>query len=146
MSYINWKLQVGMVPCLSIRQPWTWLLTHGVKDIENRDWSTSYRGVLLLHAGKVGDENYFERDTFLMKWWQARYGVIKDMPLLARDFERGGIVGIATLDRVVTSSTSKWFIGTYGFVLRDAKPLPFIPYSGQRGLFGVPSSLVECGR
>lgn len=143
MNSINWKPQVGMLPCLSIRQPWTWLLTHGVKDIENRDWSTNYRGLLLLHAGKVGDEDYFDCGAFDVKWWQYRYGVIEGIPTSAHDFERGGIVGIATLDRVVTRSTSQWFRGTYGLVLRDAKLLSFIPYPGQKGLFSVPVSLVK---
>jgi len=28
------------VMCLSIRQPWAWLITHGHKDIENRTWGS----------------------------------------------------------------------------------------------------------
>ena len=43
--------------CLTVRQPWAWLLTHGVKPVENRTWKTSYRGPLLIHAGKVLDEH-----------------------------------------------------------------------------------------
>src|SRR5258707_426480 len=54
--------------CLSIRQPWTWLLTHpevvascGIesKTLENRDWSTRYRGPLLLHAGATLGRDFF---------------------------------------------------------------------------------------
>ena len=33
-----------------IRQPWAWLIVHGFKDIENRSWSTQYRGRLLIQA------------------------------------------------------------------------------------------------
>ena len=33
---------------------------------------------------------------------------------------------------------SPWFVGPYGFVLTDAKPLPFVPLTGQLGFFAVP--------
>lgn len=35
---------------LSVRQPFAHLIVAGVKDVENRDWPTSYRGTLLIHA------------------------------------------------------------------------------------------------
>ena len=35
---------------LSIRQPWAALIVHGFKETENRTWSTSYRGPVLIHA------------------------------------------------------------------------------------------------
>ncbi len=41
-------------PILSIRQPWAWLIVNGYKDIENRTWSTRFRGKVLIHAGKNG--------------------------------------------------------------------------------------------
>lgn len=37
---------------LTIRQPWASLIAAGVKTVETRSWSTSYRGPLLIHAGK----------------------------------------------------------------------------------------------
>lgn len=38
---------------LTIRQPWASLIALGVKTIETRSWSTSYRGPLAIHAGKA---------------------------------------------------------------------------------------------
>jgi len=35
---------------LSIRAPWWWAILYAGKDIENRDWSTNYRGRLFIHA------------------------------------------------------------------------------------------------
>ena len=35
---------------LTIRQPWADLIMSGAKDVENRTWSTSYRGRLWIHA------------------------------------------------------------------------------------------------
>ena len=37
--------------CLSVRQPWAWAIVNGLKDIENRSWSTEYRGPIVIHAG-----------------------------------------------------------------------------------------------
>ena len=37
---------------LSIRQPWAWAILHAGKDIENRSWSTSFRGPVCIHAAK----------------------------------------------------------------------------------------------
>lgn len=42
---------------LSVRQPWTWLICAGLKDVENRTWGDGYRGPLLLHASKTVEEN-----------------------------------------------------------------------------------------
>ena len=35
---------------LTLRQPWAWLVAVGHKRVENRTWSTVYRGPLVLHA------------------------------------------------------------------------------------------------
>jgi hypothetical protein len=37
---------------LSVCQPFASLIISGEKRVENRRWSTSYRGPLLIHAGK----------------------------------------------------------------------------------------------
>src|SRR5947208_760657 len=36
--------------CLAVKQPWAWALVAGVKDIENRTWSTEYRGQIVIQA------------------------------------------------------------------------------------------------
>jgi hypothetical protein len=67
------------------------------------------------------------------------------MPKRLDDYERGGIVGYATLTDVVTHSESSWFSGEYqyGFVLTNAATLPFIPLRGQLGLFNVPPEIEQ---
>jgi hypothetical protein len=48
---------------LSIRQPYATLVCAGVKDVENRSWSTKYRGRLLIHASRwSGARDVFDRD------------------------------------------------------------------------------------
>lgn len=40
------------IPCLSICQPWPWMILRGWKRIENRTWWTNYRGPLAIHASR----------------------------------------------------------------------------------------------
>ena len=36
---------------ITIRQPYAELIARGVKRVENRTWSSKYRGPLAIHAG-----------------------------------------------------------------------------------------------
>ena len=116
---------------LSILQPWAWLITNGLKDIENRVWRTSYRGEFLVHAGKGFDEDGFG-DLAHEPDFSVRF---LGMPSRMSDFARGGIVGSAVLVDCVEDHDSEWFNGPYGFVLRDAKVLPFQPCRGMLNFF-----------
>ena len=35
---------------LSVHPPWAWAIIFAGKDVENRSWSTPYRGRILIHA------------------------------------------------------------------------------------------------
>ena len=37
---------------ITVHQPWASLLTLGYKGYETRSWATSYRGPILIHAGR----------------------------------------------------------------------------------------------
>jgi len=130
---------------LSIRQPWSYLIAHGIKDIENRDWTTSYRGLVLIHAGKNVDPSCFDEDgMFSPEFYLGADLHIKGrVPLLKSDYETGGIVGIARLVNVVTESDSPWFRGRYGWVFSRAMPLPLIPAKGNPLLMDAPEDIVE---
>jgi len=118
---------------LSVRQPWAWLIVAGYKPLENRGWKTSYRGPVLIQAAQTIDKN------FDYEWCEK---LIKaSLPL---SFRFGGIIGSANLVDCIDIAAdeideeyaeSPWFIGRYGFVLKDAKILPFHPCKGKLGLF-----------
>jgi hypothetical protein len=110
-----------------IRQPWAWLIVRGFKDIENRTWATRYRGPLFIQASAHRPSAREMRD---FREYARKRGVI-----LPEEFEFGGIVGSARLDRCVRKSRSKWFIGPVGWVLSKPKRLPFTPLKGRLGLF-----------
>ena len=132
---------------LSIRQPWSSLILKVGKDIENRCWPTKYRGRILIHAAKgMTRAEHDHAIAFAVPAIEAdprNAGAAKQITLRELGFEfealpRGGIVGSVEIVDCVTDSKSPWFMGEFGFVLRDPKPLPFTPWRGQLGFFDVP--------
>jgi hypothetical protein len=43
-------IKIENMKALSIKQPWASLIAHGIKDIENRNWRTHFRGKIYIHA------------------------------------------------------------------------------------------------
>jgi hypothetical protein len=118
-----------------VRQPWAWLIVHGVKDIENRSWKTRYRGSLLIQASaSLPAKRKLEADCLFARKRGAK---------LPEEFEAGGIVGMVQLVDCVTSSRSKWFEGEVGWVLTKPKTLPFMPLKGRLGLFDPPPKIIR---
>jgi hypothetical protein len=110
---------------LSIRQPWAYLITQGSKDIENRVWSTKYRGPFLIHAPVNIDKK-----------------PCSEHGLDPANLQTGGIVGMAEITDCVQKHPSKWFEGPYGFVLRNRQALPFTECKGGLGLRDAPKALL----
>lgn len=129
---------------LTICQPYAELILRRDKLVENRNWSTHYRGPLLIHAGKS-------------RKWLLDYPEV-DLPDGRMDF--GAIVGVCDLVGCCSPNTIRcapqsnplawiWLkcpqhvCGPFCLVLRDicrfGKP---IPYRGQQGLFEIPDSVV----
>jgi hypothetical protein len=121
---------------LSIQQPWAWMILHAGKDIENRSWQTKIRGRMLIHAAKqMSRINYAEAKNFAMINVNFDLGMrVPD----AYELSFGGIIGSVEITDCVTCSSSSWWMGPVGFVLRNPRPLPFLPYKGRLGFFNVP--------
>lgn len=134
---------------LSVLPPWWWFILHGGKDIENRDWPSYFRGTIYLHVGKT-----FEYEEIVMDAWTVanRMPGVKLPPAIDPDNfmpwimelrrSSGCIVGKVDITGCVTSSSSPWFFGKYGFTL--ANPVAFarpIPFRGMPGLFHVPDGI-----
>ncbi|MAZ33405.1 MAG: hypothetical protein CMO06_09700 [Thalassospira sp.] len=105
---------------LSIRQPWAHhIICHG-KRVENRTWSTRFRGPVLIHASATFDGTVAERREFIDEHPECQFG---------------GIVGMATIEACVTELDSDWFHGPYGFMLANVKQLEFMSCKGMLGFF-----------
>jgi len=131
------------VKALSIRQPWAWCILHGRKRVENRTWTTDYRGWLLLHSGvTMSRSDYDECDEVC-----ARLTHVELPPRDSRALLRGGIVGAAELIDVVENDSthpvfnSPWAFGPCLWIFDRVTPLGFVPCRGRLSLFDLPYHL-----
>jgi hypothetical protein len=153
------------VKALSLRQPWANAVLYLGKHIENRRWSTKFRGDFLIHAAKgmtkaeLSSALEFCEDVL----GNSRcFDVIRELSRVSLKF--GGIVGRARLVDVIaprpefvltgveshyppsvtrTPDLWRWHMREqYGFVLADVAPLPFIPCKGELGFFDVPAQVM----
>lgn len=53
--------------CLTVKNPWAYLIVHGIKDVENRTWKTNYRGSIFIHtsAQSASPLEVLTREQFL---------------------------------------------------------------------------------
>ena len=134
------------VKALTVKQPWASLIIRGGKDIENRDWRTNYTGIVAIHSSAKMSREDMEDACDLMRQFvphfsanrfqQDRYG-----------FPTGAILGTVDIVGCVSQSDSPWFVGDYGFVLRNAVAFPEpIPCKGALGLWRIPGEFVRAAR
>lgn len=122
---VNLTMEGKQIKALSINQPFGWAIVEGFKDIENRNWSTKYRGEFYIHVG--------------LNVQTSAYPMIRD--LTGSPFDKsmrmriGGIIGIAEIVDCVSRSDSPWFFGRYGFVIKNARRVPFQECKGALGFF-----------
>ena len=122
--------------CLSVRQPWAWAIIHAGKDIENRTWSTEYRGPLAIHAGKGCTRAEYETAAATIERITG-----KRPPSLA-ELPRGYVVGMVELvdciDGATMETNSPWACDDMvWWWVRNAKPCRAIVARGALGLFEV---------
>jgi len=123
---------------LSIHQPWAWAILHAGKTVENRGWSTRYRGPLLIHASKT--RSSYDREATLD--WEKMYAVA--LPKW-EELVVGAIVGVVELVDCLPASRvdpSPWVEGPVCWVL--ANPRAFVEpvsYRGVQGLFEIREDL-----
>ena len=123
----RWTPCLKKLKAISIRQPWAWLIVNGYKDLENRIWAAKLRGPVLIHAGQSRAHLTAKELTYIKQKYR-----IANLP---ESFHTGGIVGLAEITDCVEHHRSKWFQGPYGWVITNARRLPFKPCKGQLKFF-----------
>jgi len=124
--------------CLTVQQPWASLLlgiapaagpgcAPGVKNVENRSWSTSHRGNLLIHAGQ-------KFDAEAMRTYYA--------DIAEERFPRGVILGMVELTGMVPPGKdcgSPWGVREqWNWAVRSPRVFShYVAMSGRQGLFEV---------
>ena len=121
--------------CLSIRQPWAWAIVSGVKDIENRTWTTEFRGRIVIHAGVNKDD-------------VRRQMEIAGPKMSPLDLAYGAFIGVAELVQVeplnARLEANPWAWGPYCWQL--ANPRRFrepIVAKGKLNLYSLPADLAN---
>ena len=130
--------------CLSVRQPWAWLIIHGGKDVENRTWRTRYTGPLLIHAAATRPslEEYQEAcelQSAATGWMATPCGAepLPGVPAID-ELVYGAIIGRVCMAGCAVTTYSPWgILGCWNWLLADPEPLGPIPYQGRQGLFNV---------
>ena len=112
---------------LSLKQPWAWAVAAGKKTIENRTWSTPYRGTVYIHASS-------KLDRRALDWLRDQAHVTPPA-----EFVHGAVVAVVEIVDVLTqpeaAAFAPWFFGPYGFVLANIRPLRTpVPDKGRLGL------------
>ena len=124
---VRWTPALLALRALAIRQPYAWLVANGIKDIENRSRFTHYRGQVLIHASL--DEDLLFEDSLADLSRRAEI----ESP---SSFKRGGIIGVAEIVGCERRHGSPWKDpSSWGWVLANARPLPFKPCKGALGFF-----------
>lgn len=129
---------------LTICQPYAALIVTGEKLVENRGWSTNYRGRLLIHAGKSrkwldnkDEQEFTERGDSLV--FGAAVGEATLVNVLYIDAIHRGDYDMRypwLWDHAHTH-------GPWCWVLQDVKRYTQpVPWKGARGLWDVPDAFL----
>src|SRR5687768_6872600 len=99
--------------CLSVQQPWAWAICAGIKTVENRGWSTDYRGPVVIQAGT--------KKEVLKEQLQKR----KPRDVSMESFAFGGLIGIANLVDVVEMNPdlekNGWALGPFCWIMERGR-------------------------
>lgn len=142
---------------LTVRQPWAWAIAKGFKDVENRSWTTTYRGPMVIHAAKAWDDRNI--DALREVVGRAREQGVPLPTKLADDLPYSGtshVIAVVDLVEICTvglgdvgcpsrCDCGPWAIrGEAHWRLANARLLTQpVPMKGRLGLFTPPAEVLE---
>jgi hypothetical protein len=136
----NMKALTVCQPYASLIVGWAEIDPEDVKRVENRTWSTSYRGPLLIHAG---------RSTKWLGTWDGPVPAKMPMGAILGRVDLVGCQSIESLRRAPNTSPIGWLkrhvhaSGPHCLILRRPRRLLHpVPYLGMQGMFEVPDELL----
>ena len=92
---------------ITIRQPWASLIAEGIKDIENRTWTTKFRGRVLIHSSCAK----FVNDLHLLLDYPQILDVVdkkKEVEIFGSYLIKGSIIGSVEVIDCVLNHSSIW--------------------------------------
>lgn len=125
---------------LTIIQPYAHLIAIGQKPIENRRWSTNFRGELAIHAGK--DRSWLdsgEDDVSAMA-----FGAIVAVVDVVACLPKSALMKAERWGKWAHLFDHEHAEGPWCFVLENVRRLPTpIPSRGAQGLWSVPVEIEQ---
>jgi activating signal cointegrator 1 len=123
---------------LTVRQPYASLIVSGRKTVELRSWPTSYRGPLLIHAGRH---------------WTGRSRELARRLAPGEPLPRGAIIGrvqLVACRRMQPGDVEPAVVCDYqpelwSWLLEGAQASEPVPMRGRQGLWNVPDEEAESG-
>lgn len=119
---------------LTICQPYAELIARGLKNVENRDWPTRYRGLLVIHAGKSRE---WMDDGDLDAYPDMSFGMIVAVAMLY------DCIHISKMP--ATRLHEQHVNGPWCWLLKDVRRVKPIPYRGAQGLWELPGGILAAG-
>jgi hypothetical protein len=142
---------------LSLTRPWSELVIAGIKTVENRSWSTPYRGTLVIHAAQSWDDAALRvLDELVGDGMLTTDGFDRLDTTVMHKGAPTGFLGVVTVvdvhhsDALTCTSIedfdicSPWaFVGSHHWQVTDARRFPdVIDGPGRLGLFDVPDTVL----
>lgn len=139
----------GLVACLTILQPWAHLICTPdemlpevllpQKRVENRTWATTWRGKLVIHAGKG---RQFATDEVCNLLPDMVFGAAIGICNLTACIDR--IQAVTLPDHLCWLFKHRWAeCDKVNWVLEDIKRFDFpVPLRGQQGLFFIQEAML----
>lgn len=143
---------------LSLRQPWAFFMLdlppEHRKCIENREWGTTARGDIWVHASKgLTKIEFYEACEFALE-----AGVPRDLLPSFDGLKRGGIVGRWTITDLMlprglrrqgrdlvphARKGDRWHMPEqFGIIVENARAVPFVECKGALGFWRVPPDVL----
>jgi hypothetical protein len=141
---------------LSIKQPWAALIAHGIKDIENRNWRTHFRGKIYIHSSGKGVPDF--------EFTREQHKALLNINTEDMSFHKSAIIGEVEIIDCVINHESIWAEKTevigktieneilyngkpiYNWVLANAKlyDKPILNVKGKLSFWFPDNDIVEC--
>lgn len=123
----------------------------GGKDVENRSWTTAYRGRIAIHASgyQASEAELAEHRRYIVSRWRAEGFSAREIRGWEADIFVeppivGAIIGTVNLIDVVREAGMVWAAqGCWHWLLEDPQPCKPYPCLGKLRLWECPDSWVK---
>lgn len=120
---------------LTICQPYAEMIRLGTKRVENRNWRSSYRGRIAIHAGKNLD--YWDEEEDPQAYPEAVFGAVVAFADLVACVPIGEVKAGKFDEQFPWLREHEHALGPFCWVLDRVTSAPPFPCRGAQGLFDI---------